>query len=1055
MRTLTIAFFLFIRAYWAHGQYDFPGFAVYNTDNMDFRANGVVSVYHDPLGYLWFCGYGGLERWDGTNIKHYPYDRQNPRAMPESLHASIIMDKTGKYWINTHSCLSILDPKLPIDSAVTRIYRAPNNPNVPQLHGTTGALILSDERGNFWLAWPNRAGVLHIVPDKMLFDFKRIPCEDGSEDMVISTCQPDSAGQRVWLFSTKHGFCSMGTSDFKVVHYEADLKKELMRLWNVKEDILGRMGYFWSKQGYVWCISDGQPLARFFVDTRKAELYDCENPIFHGGGLNYLEDHRGNFWIASENIGVYFLDMAARKLSVFKPDDKDPSSLAGDLMNYINEDRQGNIWLSHNIAGCSKFNYNIRHPKRAFPLGQPSPNVRGLQEVTDITTDIEGNEYLQSPSGFFIKPIEKEDFRKIGEFTASDRYFSDEEGKRYVIIPDEYKIRKMYFDLPNLYVEPIEAPPFVKPGIYKFSTNPLTYNKLPVNPSKEAQEAFKSMSAWAYDKSGGERVLWISCPNRGLLRYFLDKGNLEFVSKDTIIYNDDRGTAVQQIQLDSKNNLWLRLFWGFAKYNPAKRAWEKWMYRPGDMDFLAVPPYYKMLVDSKDRVWLACLAGGAVWFDGEKFHNVSRSIPGLYDRCYTIAERKNGEIWFATKESTVRYSPETGRYKIYDMLDNAHLIAFKDDSTAILCGFGPLVYVPIESFDLKKTAPKTVISELKVFENDRTELLYLSEIILPYDQNYLTFTFGSLDFVSLERGRFAWKLEGADKDWVEPKDNRSFATYSTLPPGNYNFYVKSCNADGIWDEKGAMVKVTILPPWWKTWWFQGLYTLAAAALVWWLFRQNTLRQLDAQRAEIEKQQALERERERIARDMHDDLGSGLSAIHLLSNFAKDKANDPATRSEMEKIAASSANLNQNIREIIWTVNSADDSLPSLVHFLRRYCADFQENTGLAVQFDAPITLPETTLSGEVRRNLFLCVKEALNNAAKFAKATKVEVKLASSDNRISITVRDNGGGFDVESALKNGGKGLKNMQHRMKEIGGTITIESLNGTTELRFEVMV
>ncbi|MCU0345878.1 MAG: histidine kinase [Saprospiraceae bacterium] len=1053
MRTILLALFVSIHI-WAIGQHDFPGFATYNTENMGFRAKGVVSVYHDPLGYLWFCGYGGLERWDGNNIKHYPYDRLNPRAMPESLHASIIMDKTGKYWINSHSCLSILDPKLPIDSAVTRVYRASNNPDVPILHSLTGSRILSDEKGNFWMAWPSQGGLLYIVPDKMQFDFKKIPCEDGSENMLISATQPDSVGQRVWLFSTKHGFCSMNTTDFKVVHYEADLKKELMRLWHVKADMFGQTGFFWSKHGYVWCISDGQPLARFFVDTRKAELYDCENLIFRGGGLNYLEDSRGNFWIASENIGVYFLDMAARKCTVFKPDDKDPASLAGDLMNYVNEDRQGNIWLSHNIAGCSKFNYKIRHPKRTFPLGQPSLNVRGLQEITDIATDLAGNEYLQSPNGFFIKPNGQDDFQKIGEFTASDRYFSDGEGNRYVIIPEGYKKRTMYYDLPHPFLEPIDAPAFVPAGIYKFSAKALHYDKLPTNPSKEAYEAFKSMSAWAYDKSGGEQVLWISCPKKGLMRYFFDRGNLELVSNDTIVYNDALSSSVEQIQLDCKNNLWFRLSWGLARYSPATRSWKKWLYHPGDVDFMSVPPYYKMLVDSKDRVWLASLVGGAVWFDGEEFHNVSRNIPGLYDRCYTIAEQRNGEIWFATKESTVRYDPETGRYKIYDLLDNSHLIAFKDDSTAILGGYGPLVYVPIEGFDLKKPVPKTVISELKIFENDRSELLYLPEITLPHDQNYLTFTFGSLDFVSLDKGRFAWKLEGADQDWVEPTDNRSFASYSTLPPGDYTFRVKSCNADGIWDEKGASVKVTILPPWWKTWWFRSMYILAAAALTWWLIHQNTLRKLAAQRAEIQQQQALDRERERIARDMHDDLGSGLSAIHLLSNIAKQKA-DPAIQSEIEKIATSSAHLNQNIREIIWTVNAADDSLASLSNFLRRYCADFQESTGLKVDFEAPEMLPEIMLNGELRRSLFLCVKEAMNNAAKHAGASKIVVKLDAGKSKIALTVSDNGSGFDVAGAFSNGGNGLKNLKHRMEAAGGNATVESKYGETKLRFEIEI
>lgn len=333
-----------------------------------------------------------------------------------------------------------------------------------------------------------------------------------------------------------------------------------------------------------------------------------------------------------------------------------------------------------------------------------------------------------------------------------------------------------------------------------------------------------------------------------------------------------------------------------------------------------------------------------------------------------------------------------------------------------------------------------------------------SGLVLDQDETDLEIQFADMHSLDSWRNQFWYfRIKGLSNEWKRDFDRKIFI--NNLQHGSYTLELKRIGPDrvnGVVKETiTAAIKIKVLPYWYQTWWFRALTVLAASALIWWLFHQSTLRQLTTQRAEIEQQQALERERERIARDMHDDLGSGISAIHLLSNYAKGKANDPMIRSEMEKIAASSANLNQNIREIIWTINSANDSLSSLSHFLQRYCSDFQENTGLLIQYDAPFVLPETTLSGEMRRNLFLCIKEALNNAAKFAKASKVNVKLESNEHQILITVLDDGGGFNVENALKNGGNGLKNMYHRMQSIGGTATIESKNGTTLLRFEVNV
>jgi len=798
MKTIILLIFLAFH-FVLYSQHDFPGFASYNIANMGFRSNTNLSIYQDPLGYLWFCNLGGLERWDGTNLKHYPYDRLNPRAMPESLHSSIIMDKTGKYWIITHSCLSVLDPRLPIDSSVTRISRVTDKSDAPILQGLTDAPIVSDEIGNFWLAWKNQKGLIYILPDKMSVGFKKIRCENGSGDMIVSKTQPDSSGHRMWLVSTNHGFCSMGTRDFKVEHYESDVKKELMRLWQESDDILLRTTFFWSKKGFFWCVSNNKPFTQFDVNTRKATLFDGVNPIYTGQPHiepEYCyEDYRGNFWFSVANNGVLFLDMAARKCSALNTN---TSSIAGNLISSISGDNQGNIWIAHRNSGASKFNYNLKHTKWTRPFGPPPPDIRHFHNVVFLETDPAGNEYLQAYCGFFIKPVGQDSFVKVGSFTGLEQYFSSTDGTRHVVSED---------------------------GIYTFSANPPSSQKLPVQPDAEAAALLKTASSFKYDDMDGEPSLWMTHVGKGLFRYFLNKGTSELVSNDTLIYGTDPKTISTRIGRDSKKNLWLLLQQGFARFNLNTREWKKWIYDPEDINFMAVPPLNGMMVDSKDRVWFSSIEGGAIWFDGEHFHNASRKVPGVIPRCYTVAERKNGEIWFANNKNVVSFVPETGKYKIYNKHGGIQLIKFKDDSTAILISFEPIIYAPIEtSSSIKnKSTPKTVISDFKIFESVHSELLDHAEIILPHDQNYLTFTFGSLDLVSIDGGRFSWKLEGADKAWVEPKDNRSFAAYSTLPPGKYTFRVKSCNADGIWDEQGASIKLTILPPWWKTWWFRALY----------------------------------------------------------------------------------------------------------------------------------------------------------------------------------------------------------------------------------------
>ncbi|MDZ4747598.1 MAG: ATP-binding protein, partial [Saprospiraceae bacterium] len=188
--------------------------------------------------------------------------------------------------------------------------------------------------------------------------------------------------------------------------------------------------------------------------------------------------------------------------------------------------------------------------------------------------------------------------------------------------------------------------------------------------------------------------------------------------------------------------------------------------------------------------------------------------------------------------------------------------------------------------------------------------------------------------------------------------------------------------------------------------------------------------------------------------MHDDLGSGLSAIHLLSNYLSDNAEEkyPEFTSEVNKIRKSSEDLNQSIREIIWTVNTKDDTLSSLALFIRRYAHELQENAKIPIHVQMENPMPEIQLNGVQRKHLFLCVKEAINNAIKHGKPEVINVNIQiENENMISIKIQDNGKGFDLgQSNQRNSGNGLKNIKERMGEIGGLAQFESgEKGTTVL------
>lgn len=321
------------------------------------------------------------------------------------------------------------------------------------------------------------------------------------------------------------------------------------------------------------------------------------------------------------------------------------------------------------------------------------------------------------------------------------------------------------------------------------------------------------------------------------------------------------------------------------------------------------------------------------------------------------------------------------------------------------------------------------------------------------DLRSLEIHFTALSYVAPRDIQFRHKLEGSDLDWVNDAGNRT-VRYGRLPYGHYRFRVAARNAEGEWQEAAEAFSFAVPTPLYFQTWAVGLYCVSAVALLVGIVRLVSHRRLRFALARLEQQQLIERERMRIARDMHDEMGSKLTKISFLSEHAQvDAETSGQFAGKMQSIAQTSRELLQTMDEIVWVVNPHNDTLENLITYLSHYAVEYFQNTPMECKLRLPQETPHYPLSSEVRHNLFLTFEEALNNVLKHSGATSVQVEMKVGASDFEVKVVDNGHGFKVlplaapiiRTPGKRGGNGLANMRQRLADIGGECEIFSQPG----------
>jgi signal transduction histidine kinase/ligand-binding sensor domain-containing protein len=319
---------------------------------------------------------------------------------------------------------------------------------------------------------------------------------------------------------------------------------------------------------------------------------------------------------------------------------------------------------------------------------------------------------------------------------------------------------------------------------------------------------------------------------------------------------------------------------------------------------------------------------------------------------------------------------------------------------------------------------------------------------LPPGLQQVQFEFTALSFVAPDNVQFRYQLEGLDKNWVDA-GTRRVASYTHPPPGHYRFKVIACNNDGIWNKTGDTLPVTFETYFWETLWFKFTVTLTSFAglsgIVVLVLRRR--HRLVVER--LEHQRALELERNRIARDLHDDLGVGLTEIGLLGDLAGAIGELPPTsRERLQEITGRARTLAATLDEIVWAINPANDTSQSLVDYFFPYAQKLLGRAGIRCRLEVIEPLPVGNLNAEERHEFFHAYKEALNNIIRHSGATQSQVTISAAEGNLLIRVADDGCGLE-DAAGKGAHHGLAGMRERLLRLGGRCEITGSvgNGTT--------
>jgi len=991
--------------------------------------NDINRVVNDSHGFLWFCTGEGLSRFDGYVFTNYGVEQ----GLPHRTVTGFLETRGGEFWVATTGGLVHFNPQ---GAPSPRVVYA-NEVVTPAPMFT---VVVPKDKDRYARAittlLESRDGVVWVGTMKRLYRLERIggryellPADIGvlieqSRQVHVLDMLEDRHGS-LWVASFSGLF--RRRPDGRTEQYTKRDGLPDDTIHHLLEDHQGRLWIGTRFGGFFrFAANDGH--APPFV----AESYNQRNGLQTDWVFQLYETSDRRFWVATNKGLIEFFPDGDGQGHRFHTWTR-RNGLSFQEITALKEDSEGNLWLGTNSSGAMKLARN------GFITYGRQEGIFSVQAIFDDPAGrvcfrgvIDGDQRGKAFDG------EKLDLLGSDTGTFFER-FGCFDGQRF----DWFK-PSVPFDFGSapeqIAVQTRDGEWWVGSGagLYRFPASGnfpsiKTVRPLAVYTTKDGLPYAHVSQIFA---DSGDNI-WIQA--FGLAR--LDRGSKRLRNLGNAAgLPSPRDDGANSFGEDRGGNLWISFNTGVARCRDGRFTFF------GADDGLPPGGIRGIYSDRRaGRLWLASTRGGLIRIDTPAadrpaFRRYTTAEGLSANSAGVITEDLYGRIYVSTGRGLDQLTPETGRIKHYTTADGlapGDIVAvFRDRTGAIWVGtyrglsrFTPAPATPAPP-------PPILITGLRV-GGEQGNLSALGETAitlaeLAHDRNQIQIDFVALGFAPGEVLRYQYKLEGSDADWCAPSDHRT-VNYASLAPGRYRFLVRAINSDGILSENPATVTFTILRPVWQRWWFVSLATLGASLAAWVFYRSRIRRIIE-----------LERMRTRIAMDLHDDIGSSLSRIAILSEVSRQRLGKEqnGVSESLAQMANTSRDLVDSMSDIVWAINPRRDRVSDLTQRMREFAGDVFIAREIEFSFRAPAGALEVRLDADVRRLLYLIFKEAVNNAARHSQCTHAEIEFEAAQDCLVLCVRDNGRGFDPigDTGTSRNGNGLASMRERAQALGGEIEI---------------
>ncbi len=1000
----------------------------------DGLSQGMINhVAEDSKGFLWVATKEGLNRYDGKEFKVYRHDPSDSLSISDNFTYSLAVDASDRIWVATQSHgVDMLDPA----TGIFHHYRSGSD-RPDALTSDNMGVMLKDKRGNIIIETLDEHGFNVILCGEdstgggARYDVK--PLLEVYPELTRLRGRPDWS--RHLLFSQRGDIWYFDGDSIHRSH-DGQISSFYFELPEFKGGRYDQIFIYDRTSDDVYMHDYGQELFRFDPERNRFEVV-LRLPAPFAFLHKQFFDREGRLWTWTKDDDLLRIDLGLHSFELYSPRWQRLEPQTRNHTGINMQDRNGNLWIGTGGNGLLKINRFVDR-FRAVP-----DEVKKYQE------------------GLYLFRTER---------TGTKNHFAPGTAARWNDTRAKVKARYPHLNLSDSQCHlTMDDRGFFWTGGY-FSDERMEH-LLKIDPrsgevhqvvsahhdSSEwfAQPVFLSRDndVWFGEKYTDEHI--------HLYRYAQAEDSLyrfRFpVKRKKLEYR-----FISDWYEDRQGDWWFATTQGVFHFRPKTEEWKHYRNDPTDSASLPLDMTLSICPDPQEPeryIWCGTEGRGLSRLDIRtgRFSHVTAEDGLPNGVIYGILPDKRGNLWLSTNSGLASYAIATGGIRTYTEAEglpgnefNRYEYSMTEEGIMYFGGTSGIVHFDPEHLQESGAGSPVLISGMEVsyekvaYGQDPRGLLdapmeYCKAITLRHDQNTVSLRFALLDLTAPERHKFRYRLRGLQESWVDA-GMRSEATFTDLSPGLYTFEVAGLNSFGQWTGIPASIDITILPPWYATWWFRTFLLLVFASMLYAFYRYRLAQLLQ-----------VERMRNRIAQDLHDEIGSTLSSISLYSAVMQRSADRmPANINDiLGKIIDSTSEMMESMNDMVWTIKADNDSFEHVVYRMRAFAGKMTEAKGMVLQFKADPKAEQLKLGMEKRKNIYLIFKEAVNNAVKYSDGRLLSTVIRQEDNRLIVQLKDDGIGFDPDNYNQGndllGGNGMQSMKNRAKEINAQLKVESAPG----------